>query len=155
MINNYEEKLIELFNDFGTLNKLEGNMLEVFSFSCDTAKIFDKDNILHNIGRILFLLIVNSNSVCSIYCFRIWTNKGIENEILEIINDINKSTKYGKFILDSDGDVNWEYIFDLEHIAKNEIGTILCSFFESVLKLSSLINNVNVRNRKAEKQKKQ
>lgn len=147
MTKNREEKLKDLLNNFGILRKLEEKKLEAYSFSCDTAKIFDKNTILHYIGKILFLLIVNGNSV-SIYCFRVWTNKGIEKEILEIINDINKSTKYGKFIVDSDGDVNWEYIFDLEHISKKEIGSILCSFFESVLKLSSLINNVIIRNKK-------
>lgn len=139
-----EKNFLEILKLFGNVDCVEINQDEYvnsyikpksfYAFSCNTKKIFKKDNILSSMGLIKFGLILWENDECSILSFRVGTQEGVEDNILYIINEINRSSEYGKFIL-SNGDIDWEYRFDINHVERTDIMKILTSFFESLLRL--------------------
>ncbi|MBO5054856.1 MAG: YbjN domain-containing protein [Lachnospiraceae bacterium] len=146
---NLQKNLQLLFSNYGTIEILEEDeKIILYKFSCDTSKLFEKNSILSCLGILNFALLVKSGTTeCFIYCFRIGEDKASGNDILELINHINSSLEYGKYILDSEGDINWEYKFDIEHISKEDIYDILKVFITSLLTFSVHKNEL-IRKRK-------
>lgn len=130
----------ELFGNYGTITKITNNKILAYVFLFDSGKIFESDDILGHMGETRFLLVAKSINECFIYCF-IGGKKGIlGDEVLHIINNTNVSLEYGKFYLDSDNDISWEYKLDLDKLEKKDITNILNAFSISLLKLYVNIN---------------
>lgn len=142
-MDNYELTLRTLFEKYGTLEKFEDSDL-IYSFILDTNELFDKDNLLYYMGNIKLLLVIKEKGECGIYCFRISSKDEIGKNVLEIINKINISIEYGKYFLDSDGDVDWEYKFDLDYISSDDIHELLISFVRGVLSFGVMINKLKI-----------
>lgn len=142
------------------INQKREKKTTVYGFSCNTSKLFkennqlsqEENNILSQIGFIKFLLLITSSNECFIYSFRIGTSKGIKKSILPLINEANSSLKYGKYILDSDDDIDWEFQFKINYIVDKDIYIILQTFMRSLLNLA--MNIMKIRNNKEKKNEK-
>lgn len=136
-----ETKFIGLFEKYGTLNSFDEDpkMPRLYKFSCDTKQMYDKDDVLSTMGIINFAIVLKPNNECLIFCFRVGTQKGVENDILYIINEVNKSSEYGKYTLAANGDIDWAFRFDIEKINIEDIKEILTSFFNSILRFAVLV----------------
>lgn len=142
-MDNYELTLRTLFEKYGTLEKFEDSNFNYY-FILNTRELFDKENLLYYMGNIKLLLVIKEKGECIIYCFRISSKDEIGKNVLEIINKINISIEYGKYFLDSDGDVDWEYKFDLDCISSEDIHDLLISFVRSVLNFGVMINEIKI-----------
>lgn len=132
-----------LFQDYGKINKPdEYNKDMAYHFICDPKKLFKKDDLLSHMGTIKFLLLVSHTYECSIYAFRVGTSEGIKQDVLSLVNKANIILKYGKYILDSDDEIDWEFIIDLNYTTKEDISNILKDFITSLLNLAVDINEV-------------
>lgn len=130
-----------LFEKYGTINQLEVTRNSIiYSFLCDSNKLFKKDDILYHLGIIKFVLLTKSSYECFIYSFRVGTAKGIKKNIYPLINKANASLEYGKYILASN-DIDWEFKIDLRYTTDEDIYNILKIFMVSLLNLAVDINN--------------
>lgn len=122
-----------LFQNYGAVEILEedpGNY-RIYKFECNPKTICTKENLFYNFSPIKFALIYTSNNRCNMYCFRIGSSND-NNQILYILNEVNKISEYGKYVLDSGNDINWEYSFSLDNTDIEDIENILISFFETL-----------------------
>lgn len=142
-------KIYLLFNNYGNIEKLDdsGDSIAVYKFSINPNILFSNEELLSHIGSVKFMLMVKQSD-CYIYCFRIYKKDGIEDDILSIINKINGTLEYGKYILDSDGDINWEYKFDMNCTSPNDVAILLRSFVKSVLVFATYINEYKLKKKK-------
>lgn len=139
-------ELKKLFGEYGKIETLEhSSSATVYKFSCDSRELFKKEDLLSHLGTLRFVLLTRQNNECFIYCFRLGTKEGVEKHILKIVNNVNSSLTYGKYILDSDGDINWEYKFDIDCITKDDVYEILCVFMESLLNFAVQVNKTKLK----------
>ena len=144
----YKDKLLDLFGKFGEINvhDLDDN---VYIFDCSLKKI-TKSKVVSSLGSIKFLLIEYGTGKCLIVCFSVYTKKN-ENDLL-IVNDVNKAIEFGKFIVDEDGDINWEYSFDLTCISSDDIKRILSDSIKGI-ELFAVLSIKNDREEKLKNEK--
>lgn len=147
----YDDKIKLLFGEYGTLEKMGDDSSPAYFFACDSKKIFDKENLLYYMGMINLMLVIRSSGECIIYCFRIGSNSEINGQALKIINEVNNSLEYGKYILDSDGDVDWEYIIDLDCVSQNDVYEILIVFMQSILNFGVIVNKIKLERKNQDK----
>lgn len=123
-----------LFQNYGTIELLEedDNHNMLYKFLCNPKTICTKENLFYNFNSIKFALICTSNSKCNMYCFRIGSGDKNDNKTLYILNEVNRISEYGKYVLDSDNDINWEYTFEIDSTEIEDIEDILISFFENL-----------------------
>lgn len=110
--------ILSSFEKYGSIRKVETleNKAEVYIFRCDLKKTLGVD--LNN--QLVFLVACKENNV-SMFCFKVGElkNKEQKDRILAVVNKVNIETRYGKFILDDDGDINWEYSYDQDEEAED------------------------------------
>lgn len=135
MMINIQEKLKVLFEKYGKVVPLgeDSEKCEFYRFTCNIKNLYDKDSFFYSLPEIDFALVNKGNNECILFCFRIGTNNTQDEYIYKIINQVNKKMQYGKYTLDSDGDVDWEYRFDISCLDDEDIKEVLISFFESML----------------------
>lgn len=95
---------------------------EVTTYSDDTlvveimlSKLFDS---YHGDGKIAFFISIDKDDL-TIFGFGFYNIKREnvkETEALEAINSSNNKIKYGKIILDDDGDISWAYSCNIDNI---------------------------------------
>lgn len=131
------EKLGELFNKYGSLKLLEqAKGYYIYMFSCDLKSLFDKNSIFYNFSDLInFALVHNAENECALFCFRAGNYAEQEEDMLRIINTINRKTEYGKYTIDKNGDIDWEYKFNADSTHPDDIEKILSSFFGSMTEL--------------------
>lgn len=147
-MNQKSQKIIDLtiktlFEKYGEIKQLEATRTSmIYSFICDSKKLFKKDELLSYIGTIKFLLLIKNPNECFIYSFRVGDTKGIKRNILPLINKANASLEYGKYILAFENDIDWEFKFDLRYTIDQDIYNILKVFMISLLNLAVDINKI-------------
>ena len=131
----YQENTFELlFQEYGTLQLLEEDTDQnrIYKFSCNPKTICTKENLFYNFEPIVFAIVIEPSGECHLICFRVGSKDDDSGNTLYIVNEVNKGPTYGKFILDSDNDVNWEFSFDINNIDSYDLKNILISFFDSL-----------------------
>lgn len=133
-----KEKINDLFKRIGEIELIdqEENIL-FYRFVCKTQKIFNKNDI-YPLPQIEFALIYKHYEESILYCFKVGVNDLTVNEMLYIINNANRALEYGKYILDSDNEIDWEYRFDIEHIEIDELKLVIKDFLESIIYMLGL-----------------
>ena len=142
---NNQEQILDLFGQFGEIH-VHNEHKDVYIFNCMLKKV-TKSKVLSSLGSIKYLIIVNESGRCIIICFRVYT-KGNDNDLL-IVNDVNNAIDFGKFIIDKDGDINWEYSFDLTCIDNDDIRQILLDSIKGI----ELLAFLSIKNEKNEELK--
>lgn len=134
-MNNVQEKLKESFGKYGKIAPIDVGIqeYECYKFTCNNKSLYDKNNILYDFPSVDFALICGKNNECALFNFRAATNDVQDEDTYRIINQINKNVEYGKYTLDSNGDLDWEYRFDIESINSNDLRSALLSFYEGML----------------------
>lgn len=132
---NIKEKLKEIFEKYGNIISLGENVEEheFYKFTCNTKYLYGKDSFFYSLPDMDFALVHKGNNECVLFCFRVGINDMKDEQIYRIINQVNKKIQYGKYTLDSDGDIDWEYRFDISCMDDEGIKEILTSFYESML----------------------
>lgn len=152
-MNKKSQKIVDLtinslFEKYGEIRKLETTRTAmIYSFICDTSKLFKKDDLLSHMGTIKFLLFIKNPNECFIYSFRVGNTKGVKRNILSLINKANASLEYGKYILAFDNDIDWEFKIDLRYTIDEDIYNILKVFMVSLLNLAVDISEVKQKKR--------
>lgn len=132
--------VLKIFASYGELHKLSKN--NYYAFICNPKKIFPEDTIFYKFKPIKFLIVLEDDFNCYLSCFGLANEKKLKNHTLYIINNINSSLEYGKYILDDDGDVNWEFKFNYSHSTRNDIQKYFSSLIESVFDLLILSDSL-------------
>lgn len=147
-MNRKSQKIVDLtlrslFEKYGEIKQLESTRTTIiYSFICDSSKLFKKDELLSYMGKIKFILFIKNPNECFIYSFRVGNTKGIKRNILSLINKANTSLEYGKYILAFNNDIDWEFKFDLRYTIDEDIYNILKVFIISLLNLAVDINEI-------------
>ncbi len=130
------KKFKELFEKYGVIESIDESHdnYELYKFTCIFKKIYDRDNIFFSLDNLIFALVYDkSDKDCGLFCFKVDSYKENKDDVLQIINYINRKFEYGKYTLDNAGDIDWEYRFDLNFLNDDNIKKILDSFFDSLM----------------------
>lgn len=129
-----DELLRNLFSEYGEIKEISKNdsqdniyiyLLKSNYFNPDTIS----DIFIKKIKKIPFLIKLDEKEICTIYCFSIYNIKAINTKIYNIINIANIIIKYGKFFIDNDDEIDWQYNFEFKHTSKDDIKDILQNFY--------------------------
>ncbi len=88
------------------------------------------------------MLLIKSSTECFVYSFRVGSAKEIKKDILPLINKANASLEYGKYILDLEDDIDWEFKIDIRYTTVEDVYNILKIFMNSLLNLAVDINEM-------------
>lgn len=138
-MNNYQRELIKLFSNYGIVKRID-KKINLYIYTCIPSKLFAKKSIFNSLPEIKFLLLFKEMN-CYLSCFRIGNKEIVGENALSIINNINSSLEYGKYVMDNDGDINWEFMFNYNNITIDDIKVYLTTFFESTLDFFMLVRH--------------
>lgn len=113
MEKNNRELMLKSFEQYGQIKKFETDVADdVYLFSCKLKKITE-DSLLKSLDTLQFLVLLDG-FIVKIYCFNIakFDKEQDKEYALDIINQVNNQTMYGKFCLDKDSDVDWEFSYE-------------------------------------------
>lgn len=118
------EKIKELYQDFGNIVEIENARTDnekVYMFECNPNKVARESKLLKAMGNFVFLVVEDSSGYIKMVCYGLTKGVDIGSEPLKILNEVNSRLIFGKFLLDSDDDVNWEIYYKLSKTEKEEI----------------------------------
>lgn len=137
-----EELMIQAFERYGTLEKIDIKEGYGYFFVCELKKITE-DKVLKSVGEIPFIVILDG-FVVNIVNFFVDDDlrKMEEKEILEVLNCVNSDTRYGRFYRDNVGDITWEFSYEIGEQQIEDIAPYLLScakgIKEIVFKMSTV-----------------
>lgn len=128
-----KEHIRELFQSFGNLKYLKKikapgkNKIMVYSYLFDMKHIMeDAEGITAN------FLLVDQEDLVSLAYFGINKDYLDEKNLLNQLNYANTQMLYGKFLIDSDNDVYWQYSFDPSKASKKDMIAIVRGFIDGI-----------------------
>lgn len=133
-----KEQTLELFRDFGELKNIKKvkqpgeKKITAYSYSFDMKYLMEEAE-----GVKVNFLLVDQGDLVSL------ANFGIDNDILDDekvlaqLNYANTQMLYGKFLIDEDNDVHWEYSFEPSKASKEYILAIVSGFISGLKALLS------------------
>ncbi len=118
------------------IEKYEKTNADIYALEC-VPKEVDAENVLLNaIDNVKFLIADrNETKTVTIFCFRIAKKKNLGDNALEILNEVNKEILYGKFTIDSDEDIDWEYTYEEGNIDEVSVRDFLDSCLSGIEKM--------------------
>lgn len=137
-----ERLMIQAFERYGTLEKVDVREGSGYFFVSDLKK-FTEDEALIAVDSLPFIVILDG-FIVNIFNFFVDDDlrKMEEKEILEILNCVNSDTRYGRFYRDDEGDITWEFSFEIGEQQIEDIAPYLLScaigIKEIVFKMSSI-----------------
>lgn len=133
-----KERILELFQDYGEIRNIKKikqpkqKKIMVYGYSFEMKHLLRNDDVRE--ATINFLL-VDQDELVTLAYFGI--NKELLNDesVLEQLNYVNTKMLYGKFLVDDDKDVYWEYSFDPLKSNREEILSVMKSFVYGLVEL--------------------
>jgi hypothetical protein len=137
-----ERLMIQAFERYGTIQKIEIEGDSGYFFISDLKKITE-DKVLISAKSLPFIVILDG-FIVNIFSFFVDEDlrKVEEKESLEILNCVNSNTRYGRFYRDNEGDITWEFSFEIKEQEIEDIAPYLLScavgLKEIIFKMSSV-----------------
>ena len=143
-----EDRIILLFQEYGNINKKEkfkGINADIYLFDCNVDEFVSTDSKVSKKGIELNFMILHSSDTnhAILFCMGLTTKDMLGEDAYEIVNHANTTTKFGKFTLDKDGDVNWEISFDLSAVEIEDVGDYISSCIMGIVKIAELVSERN------------
>lgn len=122
-----EELMTQAFERYGTLDKIDIMEGSGYFFICDLKKITENKALI-SVGSLPFIVILDG-FVVNIINFFVDDDlrKMEEKEILEVLNCVNADTRYGRFYRDNEGDITWEFSYEIGDQQIEDIAPYLLS----------------------------
>ena len=111
-----KDRIILLFQEHGNIYKKErikGTNADIYLFECSLDEFID-DKLFSKKGLDINFIVLHNSDTNNVIMFAMGlaTKDTLGDDAYEIVNAANATIKYGKFVLDKDGDLNWEIAFD-------------------------------------------
>ena len=134
-----DDKIIELFSEFGKIEKTNSEDLNtsVYLFDCDMKKVMPENVLFRKTGISLNFIVVykKESDDVTLICFRLSNKELLGEKALELVNRVNGSIEFGRFVLDDDGDMNWIKAFTSSNIFAEDLVDALRSCGNGVTNL--------------------
>lgn len=127
-----KDKLEKYYSNYGKITWVEENKkmdADIYVFDCDIKTILPDEEVLISIDSVPFVIVTREKQGKTvIFCFKIASKDSfLGDSALEILNSVNKDMVYGKFTVDNDGDIDWEYTYESERAEEENIKDYLKS----------------------------
>lgn len=143
-----KDRIILLFQEYGNINRKEnfkGIDADIYMFDCIVDDFVSTDSKVSKRGIELNFMILHNSDInhAVMFCMGLTTKDMLGKDAYEIVNCANTTTKFGKFILDKDGDVNWEISFDSSAVEIEDVGNYISSCIKGIIKIAELVSERN------------
>ena len=118
------------------IEKYEKTNADIYALECIPKEVDAENVLLNSIDNVKFLIADrNETKTVTIFCFRIAKKKNLGDNALEILNEVNKEILYGKFTIDSDEEIDWEYTYEEGNIDEVSVRDFLDSCLSGIAKM--------------------